>query len=345
MQVWRWDPFLFKWGQLKSLSYHIILGAAVCHEDTRYRAIYQSAEGFANLLLAVPPWTSAVSRVAKMAFARRPRAIFMPCPPGSPGPHGHDESLPLPTLLQAPLRSRPCIKETSAGAGDTSPMLKFTGYHCLLTQVTFMWSNQVCYGSQFHLEVLNGDEQEVFRQLSQGADVFEAFHYKSQIQSQGITEGQPIHLAASRGHIAVVDVLLRFGASLETWVMRDDQKIYDVLHAAVHREGFGGSEEMIDFLGEKKADIMSANSVNDNHWTPLHVAFQTGNEATIQAVAKHVNQWKQSLQEQCPWNLDDEQDIDFQDDQRKPTPLEVGIKRLGFYMILYTPEMCIYIYR
>eukprot|EP00435_Cladocopium_sp_Y103_P023774 s1459_g5.t1 len=79
---------------------------------------------------------------------------------------------------------------------------------------------------------------------------------------------------------------------------------------------------MIDFLCEKGADIMSVN----NHWTPLHVAFQTGNEATIQAVAKHVNQVKKSLQEQCPWNLEqDEQDIDFQADGRTPTPLEVGI--------------------
>lgn len=306
------------------------LGARVCHEDTtRYRTIYPIAERFAKSAVAgssTLDFSSLTSRVAKMALAQRLQAIFTPCPAPDPS---HDESLPSPTLLRAPLRSRPCsVKETCAG--DTSPMLRLTGHHCLLTQVTFMWNNQVCYGSQFHLEILNGDEHEVFRQLSQGADVFETFHYKSQVSAQGITAGQPIHLAASRGHIAVVNVLLEFGASLESHLMRDGQKMYDVLHAAVHREGFGGSEEMIDFLCEKKADIMSVNNYYQN-WTPLHVAFQTGNEATIQAVAKHVNQRKKSLQEQCPWNLDDEQDIDFQDEQRTPTPLEVGIKRLGFY--------------
>ena len=298
----------------------------MCHEDTtRYRTIYPIAERFAKSAVAgssTLDFSSLTSRVAKMALARRLQAIFTPCPPG-PDP-SHDESLPSPTLLRAPLRSRPCsVKETCAAAGDTSPMLRLTGRHCLLTQVTFMWNNQVCYGSQLHLEVLNGDEQEVFQQLSQGADVFEAFHYQD-------TYGQPIHLAASRGRIAVVNVLLQKNASLESHLMRDGQKMSDVLHVAVHREGFGGSEEMIDFLCEKKADIMSVNHYHQN-WTPLHVAFQTGNEATIQAVAKHVNQLKKSLQEQCPWNLDDEQDIDFQDDQRTPTPLEVGIKRLGFY--------------
>eukprot|EP00435_Cladocopium_sp_Y103_P025794 s1459_g6.t1 len=90
----------------------------------------------------------------------------------------HDGNLPLPTLLQAPLRSRqPWGKETCAG--DASPVLSLTGHHCLLTEVTFMWNNQFCRGSQFHLEILNGDEQEVFRQLSQGASVTEKFSWKS----------------------------------------------------------------------------------------------------------------------------------------------------------------------
>ena len=235
--------------------------------------------------------------------------------------YGGSQDDVLPTLLQAPLRARPG-KETG---GDDSPLLRLTGCHCLLTRVTFMWNNLLCHGSQFHLDVLNGDEEEVFRQLSQGASAPEMF-----FQDTSRLSGQAIHLAAGRGHVAIVDLLLRFGACLDSHIMDGRGILYDVLHAAVHAEGFGGSEDMIDFLCESKADIMSLNHQN---WMPLHVAFQTGNEVTIRAVAKHVDRVKTKLREQCPWETEgqDDQDIDFQSDQRTLTPLEIGIQWLSFW--------------
>ena len=121
------------------------------------------------------------------------------------------DQLPLPNLLQAPLRSRPPhdIKEKS---GDTSPLLRQTGHCSLPTQVTFVWNNQKCHGSQFHLDVLNGDLDAMERQLDQGASVSAEFHYRSS-HSQSLTYGQPIHLAASRGHELVILLLLSHGAS------------------------------------------------------------------------------------------------------------------------------------
>eukprot|EP00435_Cladocopium_sp_Y103_P001528 s1268_g1.t1 len=224
--------------------------------------------------------------------------------------------LPLPTLLQAPLRSRPSdIKEKSAG--DTSPLLRQTGHCSLPTQVTFVWNNQKCYGSQFHLDVLAGDWEVVDQQHSRGASVTEEFHYRSS-HSQSLTHGQPIHLAASRGHVQVVELLLVYGASLESTLHRDGKTLYNVLDAAVYGEGFGGQPRMIDFLCQRKADIMS---VNHQNWTLLHVAFQTGNLETIECVQNAVLQRPTSFLGVLGF-----QNVDFHTDQRMPTPLEIGIK-------------------
>ena len=224
-----------------------------------------------------------------------------------------------PNLLQAPLRSRPPhdIKEKS---GDTSPLLRQTG--CSLpTQVPFVWNNQKCYGKQFHLDVLNGDLDAV--QLDQGASVSAEFHYRSS-HSQSLTYGQPIHLAASRGHVDVIDILLSCGASLESTLHRDGKRLYNVLDAAVYGEGFGGRDSTIDFLVSSKADIMSQ---NHQKRTPLHVAFQTGNQQTIWAVQKAVHDHKTALQELGAWHAEEpaDQEVDFHSDQGMPTPLEIGI--------------------
>ncbi|CAE8720068.1 unnamed protein product, partial [Polarella glacialis] len=89
--------------------------------------------------------------------------------------------------------------------------------------------------------------------------------------------GEAIHLAASRGHVEVVKLLMQARAELSTTVSRSGKNHYDVLHAAMFAEGRGGSQDMISHLFEVKAEM----SKNLDGKYPLHVAFQTGNVPVI----------------------------------------------------------------
>ncbi|CAE7607820.1 ANKRD52 [Symbiodinium natans] len=175
------------------------------------------------------------------------------------------------TLSLAPARTvtRPQL-DTSASSGG---VLAF-----------FKWNNRDCVGSSFHASVLNNREKEVIRQLDAGVDVDAIFRYETVWQGrQQQCTGKAIHLAASRCHLSMVQLLLERNASLHSMVTRDGQDNYEVIHAAVFREGRGGCREMIDFLCARGADI---ECLNANNWSCQHVAFQTGNMETIWAVER-----------------------------------------------------------
>ncbi|CAE7900195.1 GIP, partial [Symbiodinium microadriaticum] len=146
----------------------------------------------------------------------------------------------------------------------------------------FKWNNRDCTGSSFHVNVLNNDKEEVLKQLDAGVDIDAIYRYETVWQgNQQFCTGKAIHLAASRGHLSMVELLLQRRADLHSVVTRDGETNYEVIHAAVFKEGRGGCKEMIDALCARRADVESRNA---NHWTCLHVAYQSGNMATIWAV-------------------------------------------------------------
>ncbi|CAJ1345665.1 unnamed protein product [Effrenium voratum] len=186
----------------------------------------------------------------------------------------------------------------------------------------FLWNNRECYGTKFHVEVLCDNQEEVLSQLAQDASrLHEQFGYITKFNSKDqICTGQAVHLAASRGHLILVELLLEKRASVNSMVRRDGYEHYDVFHAAVFKEGRGGDSGMIRFLCAMNAD---PNGTNLNGLTSLHVAFQTGNEDTIRAVQVEAKRLAPQAEES---DTDVEKEVDFDDHKREETPLEVGIR-------------------
>lgn len=168
----------------------------------------------------------------------------------------------------------------------------------------FKWNGRLCEGHELHRAALNDNRQEVVRILHENPEVvhyrftYETF-FKGKKQEGS---GEAIHLAASRGHVEMVQLLLDGGAQLDSWVTRDQLPHYDVLHAAVFAEGHGGGIEMVRRLLERKAPI----GKNLDGKTPLHLAFQTGACSLIPLL-------QEEMEKTCQWESD------------LPSPLEMGI--------------------
>ena len=145
----------------------------------------------------------------------------------------------------------------------------------------FRWNNRACYGHMIHLAAVNGDTRGVQEQLEQGVPVDRLFYYETIYATRYVCTGQAIHLAASRGHIEIVSLLLKCHADINACVYRGDEPRYNVLHAAVFKEGTGGSKETVMNLSHMSADIWS---VIFNGTGCMHLAFQTGNLDTISSV-------------------------------------------------------------
>ncbi|CAK9033671.1 ANK_REP_REGION domain-containing protein [Durusdinium trenchii] len=133
--------------------------------------------------------------------------------------------------------------------------------------------------------------------------------------SEQLVTGSAIHLAASRGHRWLVEMLLDRGASIESMVQRDGLPYDNVIHVAVWKEGRGGDKDMISFLCARGSDIASTRA---DGGSCLHVAFMTGNEATIRAV--------QDQMEEDGCNTHEFLYDDSSSAERTETPLELGIK-------------------
>eukprot|EP00931_Biecheleriopsis_adriatica_P035920 TRINITY_DN20706_c0_g1_i1.p1 TRINITY_DN20706_c0_g1~~TRINITY_DN20706_c0_g1_i1.p1 ORF type:complete len:886 (+),score=170.32 TRINITY_DN20706_c0_g1_i1:54-2711(+) len=189
---------------------------------------------------------------------------------------------------------------------------------------TFMWNNKECSGNKLHLAVLQENKGEAYEEVKRILERGECqacgrFAYLTEYNGKSQEcSGAPIHLAASRGHIDVVQLLLDQRASIESKVKRGERDNYDVVHAAVFAEGRGGSKEMIRYLCGSTigASIMSKNA---NGVTCMHLAFQTGNMETISAVRSHMKRTE------SPCRFSDAQDVAWDDPKRKVTPLELGI--------------------
>mmetsp|Transcript_30000 Transcript_30000/g.75664 ORF Transcript_30000/g.75664 Transcript_30000/m.75664 type:complete len:768 (+) Transcript_30000:145-2448(+) len=138
----------------------------------------------------------------------------------------------------------------------------------------FTWNHRPCVGTLFHKAVLDGDISTALAWMQEDPQVLTSrFHYET--FHDGVAQegsGEAIHLAASRGHQAVVELLIGAGAQLEAPVTRGCQDHYNVLSAAVFAEGKGGSSGMVEYLLEAKAQMMPN---LDRKW-PLHFAYQTG---------------------------------------------------------------------
>ena len=177
------------------------------------------------------------------------------------------------------------------------------------SNVRFCWNNRDCHGHMIHLAALCGDMAAVQEQLKQGVSVDRLFYYETFYTTRDVYRGQAIHLAASRGHLEIVSLLLNCHADINAWVYRGDGPRFNVLHAAVFNEGRGGSKEIVMNLSHMSADIWSKTG---NGYGCMHTAFQTGNLDTIRSVENKMStsQW-----------MGDAEDVDF----RCPLPLEVGI--------------------
>ena len=149
------------------------------------------------------------------------------------------------------------------------------------------------------------------------ASVLEEFAYSGvgPNMSEQLVTGSAIHLAASRGHRWLVEMLLDRGASIESMVQRDGLPYDNVIHVAVWKEGRGGDKDMISFLCARGSDIASTRA---DGGSCLHVAFMTGNEATIRAV--------QDQMEEDGCNTHEFLYDDSSSAERTETPLELGIK-------------------
>eukprot|EP00930_Biecheleria_cincta_P004974 TRINITY_DN1058_c0_g1_i1.p1 TRINITY_DN1058_c0_g1~~TRINITY_DN1058_c0_g1_i1.p1 ORF type:complete len:833 (-),score=117.70 TRINITY_DN1058_c0_g1_i1:183-2627(-) len=182
----------------------------------------------------------------------------------------------------------------------------------------FIWNSRTCTGSPLHLAALDGDVDSVRACLAgktrdgkptASTPVKERFTYETVFAGKSQEgSGEAIHIAASRGHVEVVKVLLEAKADLTAMVSRDHKSHFDVLHAATFAEGRGGSAEMIDFLMSAKAE-MTQNL--DNRY-PLHIAFLTGNVPVIQLLREHMTHASIS-------------EADYQD-PNLPSPLMLGIR-------------------
>ncbi|CAJ1338171.1 unnamed protein product [Effrenium voratum] len=170
------------------------------------------------------------------------------------------------------------------------------------------WNDRVCTGTRLHEAALEGDEDGVKTALAAGERINARFEYTTSFQGK-VQEGsgEAIHLAASRGYVNVVRLLLNHKASVNAMVSRSHEPHYDVFHAAVFAEGRHGSLDMIRYLMEQKAELTRNQSGN----YPIHMAFVTGSLAMIKLIRTYMKE-KNVTDESCT-------------EPGKALPLEMGI--------------------
>mmetsp|Transcript_20841 Transcript_20841/g.65954 ORF Transcript_20841/g.65954 Transcript_20841/m.65954 type:complete len:850 (+) Transcript_20841:95-2644(+) len=178
------------------------------------------------------------------------------------------------------------------------------------SEVEFKWNGRLCAGRPIHHAALHGDVHLASRIIDGNPEevslrfIYRTF-YKGNPQEGS---GQAVHLAASRGHMHMMELLLARGASLHSCVTRNGKDHYDVMHAAVFAEARSDNVPMVEYLLEKRAPI-DANS--DGRW-PLHIAFQVGSVDMIQLLRSEMR--KQGMDEES------------QIGEGCPSPLLLGIQ-------------------
>ncbi|CAJ1431768.1 unnamed protein product, partial [Effrenium voratum] len=199
---------------------------------------------------------------------------------------------------------------TTQSRAESRPLL-LEGEHEVAAssgQTQFRWNDRVCTGTRLHEAALEGDEDGVKTALAAGERINARFEYTTSFQGK-VQEGsgEAIHLAASRGYVNVVRLLLNHKASVNAMVSRSHEPHYDVFHAAVFAEGRHGSLDMIRYLMEQKAELTRNQSGN----YPIHMAFVTGSLAMIKLIRTYMKE-KNVTDESCT-------------EPGKALPLEMGI--------------------
>mmetsp|Transcript_14897 Transcript_14897/g.42987 ORF Transcript_14897/g.42987 Transcript_14897/m.42987 type:complete len:797 (-) Transcript_14897:76-2466(-) len=173
----------------------------------------------------------------------------------------------------------------------------------------FKWNKRDCKGTQFHEYTLSGPVGIVEAMLQKDPElVSQKFTWTTEYRGEHQENtGEPIHLAASKGRVDVVSVLLQARADVNAHVTRGEHPNYNVLNAAVWAEGKGGSLEMVQWLLDRKATIEN----NRDGVSPLHMAFQIGATDLLHPIRKVAKEQKVFT---AIWN------------NPKGSPLESGIK-------------------
>uniref|UniRef100_A0A7S2LNI9 Ion transport domain-containing protein n=1 Tax=Zooxanthella nutricula TaxID=1333877 RepID=A0A7S2LNI9_9DINO len=184
-----------------------------------------------------------------------------------------------------------------------------------LQELEFTWNGRTCHGNALHKAAADGDAGTAASLLDAGWGVGLAtsrLHYVTWFNnSPQEGSGEAIHIAASRGYVKIVQLLIEHRASFGSFVTRSSKNHYDVLHAAVFAEGSGGKFETVNSLLGLKATI-TANS--DKKW-PLQLAFQTGQAKLIPLIRNAMEEQNCDLDE-----------IENEDVQGAKTPLRIGIE-------------------
>ncbi|CAE7830473.1 unnamed protein product [Symbiodinium sp. CCMP2592] len=197
---------------------------------------------------------------------------------------------------------------------DPAPVQEY-----LLETVKFVWNSRTCRGHPIHQAALEGDVPHLQRVLAKEPQSCSLrFVYDTEFFGQKMEgSGEAVHLAASRGFTAAIQVLLAARASPDAMVTRDHKPHYNALHAAIFAEGRGGTTEMIECLLAARADA----GRNMDGKLPIHIAFQTGNVPLIRILRRHMKILGQASDEfQERWTLP-EQNIS----RNITPPLELGV--------------------
>jgi len=190
-----------------------------------------------------------------------------------------------PLLSTVPYEQLKILSEIVTERAETqSETLRTPSSRSDLNTVKFKWNGRPCKGKAIHQAALDGNVDSVRDILNLDPhEVFARFSYHS--YHEGTLQeslGQAVHLAASRGHLEVVQLLEHRGASLEAVVTRGGKDIYDVLHSAIFAEGLNDNTEVVIYLLNRNVPLKSD---VDGHG-PLHVAFRVGSLAHIRLLRK-----------------------------------------------------------
>lgn len=123
--------------------------------------------------------------------------------------------------------------------------------------------------SAIHDAAANGDVAKVKSLINASSMVIE------EVDSRDFIQERPLHVAAKRGHVAVIDLLLKSGANIN-----GTSGFGTPLHDAANM----GKMQAVEFLVKNGANV---NAVGAEGHTPLTIAQLQGRDAIVQYLIAH----------------------------------------------------------